>query len=573
MMSASGRILPQIHHSCYARWYHITGYLWQVSLYLLTFWCTLLSPLSAADTITIKTLPKGLRNTLPLDVHSVILHHGSHLSRSLFQLKNSELSSGQKNDPNNHWLLMAQDCLARLAGAEGYSLLTQLQYTQWLIVSPVDLSDSTPGFILSGFSAAYAPTLRVNCHNNSQPTAHIWSGEFTPVPSFLPHWFVVATPKAAQRSRFSPISLLTLIPGVFPQIRNHVAERRHKQLNKIRLYEPEIQKQFAIFRDKLANPHHINGNAKTKKGVLAEHLEVANINAKAIARGLKPPAKKEKSATHPVDLYIDDTQIQAKCYDSASKTLRAVKEHAAKYKDTPSFLHGVYMIPKDQYLTVVKALTSTAPLSRSERHLKTITEELLKRGERSLSLNQFLRPLSVTGEQAELKNINSSARVLEAEARQLHQDYLYKNMNYFGAYSFVSGLITGAVLETATQITKGYFSEEPIYSLDGLGSSVAWTALSSASTGTMTFYLTALISLPAPISGAVANSIMRTLGHTWQYYWSREEQRALSPKLVNIIGQELAGGIGATFMQGYLTHEIAGAYGGILLWHLIHPSH
>ena len=538
---------------------------------LAALWIGAFALMATAESFSPDRLPEGLQSALADDVKAIIHSHGVTLSRSLLQVDGSSLSPGQEYD-TRRWQQQAQNCLSKLerAGSSGLSL--QLQQTQWLIYSPVDLSEKTPDFVLSGFSERFTPTLRVNCSSHrTLPTVNFWPGEPVPLPHYLPRWFVAATPVPSWHARFSPIALAKLIPKTFPQIRNNRVTNKIRALEDVRQSWPRAQNQFVDFTN-LVNSglNHINGNPSTKHGVLAEYLEIASINAKAIVKGLIPLAKKEQKSTHPVDFYIDGVPVQAKSYANVTGSLKAIQEHAQKYKNLPDFENGIYMIPKDQYEVIMAAAYAQHPLTRAEQQIQSKLKALSAAGDMNDAIN-LLYPASATREQMDTSNILHTSQALEEETRLLYEQRYYKSLAYYGVRSFLSGMITGVALETLLQTVNSYLTEQPLFLPAGWERSVIWAAFSSASSSTMTFYLTALTPMPAPLSGALANIAMRSLSQAWKYYWDEDPDKEFRMKFVESAGQEMSAGLGATLLQGKLHHELAGAYAGLLLWQYMNP--
>jgi len=104
----------------------------------------------------------------------------------------------------------------------------------------------------------------------------------------------------------------------------------------------------------VSNPGTILGSELTKHGEIAEHAQVNISNARRIIEGLKSEYTFDGvGRLAPEDYLRNGTYIQAKFYNSAKNTLKAIEIHHNKY---PDYIKngGKYQIPKDYYSALEK---------------------------------------------------------------------------------------------------------------------------------------------------------------------------------------------------------------------------
>lgn len=159
----------------------------------------------------------------------------------------------------------------------------------------------------------------------------------------------------------------------------------------------EALKELDALKIFLGDPEHILGNAATKHGEIAEHMQVNIANARRAIVGLsKNHTFEGVGRTAPEDYIRDGNQVQSKFYNGLKNTFfgnHAISEHLKTYPDfVPN--GGSYDIPKDQYEKLVELLDSykNAPskLSKTEYGLAKKIDEFLQ--ENHLQLGKDIKP-------------------------------------------------------------------------------------------------------------------------------------------------------------------------------------
>ncbi|WP_371380430.1 hypothetical protein [Sporomusa aerivorans] len=104
----------------------------------------------------------------------------------------------------------------------------------------------------------------------------------------------------------------------------------------------ELQK----VRDIVAQPQHIQGNLRTKHGIVAEHIEIRFNNADNLMVGNVPSHIKEPNLSSSIDYYKSGQPIQSK-FVQKNLSIDAINDHL---NQNPDFLSkGGYDIPCDYF--------------------------------------------------------------------------------------------------------------------------------------------------------------------------------------------------------------------------------
>lgn len=128
--------------------------------------------------------------------------------------------------------------------------------------------------------------------------------------------------------------------------------RTENLLEKLSAQDCNIQKALKALNEVkifIANPSHILGSAQTKHGEVAEHMQVAFVNAEEYVQGKMPSHTFEGVGRTAMEDYLRDGQmIQSKFYNGVKGTFNAVCHHLESYPDYIS-QGGRYDIPREQY--------------------------------------------------------------------------------------------------------------------------------------------------------------------------------------------------------------------------------
>lgn len=127
----------------------------------------------------------------------------------------------------------------------------------------------------------------------------------------------------------------------------------------------------------IGSPEHILGNAGTKHGEIAEHVDVAFHNARRIMKGASPDATFDHvGRTAPEDYYVSGKAVQSKYINGSSQSLKEVLKHLNKYKNIGFGLDSsYYVIPQDQYKEIQQVLSGNTE-NLSSKKVNTIKNKV-----------------------------------------------------------------------------------------------------------------------------------------------------------------------------------------------------
>lgn len=170
----------------------------------------------------------------------------------------------------------------------------------------------------------------------------------------------------------------------------------------------------------IGTPEHILGSTATKHGEIAEQVEVGLHNAKNILHRLPETGIIDSNIvarTGPIDYIIDNVNIQSKFCNGEINTLKAVLEHFEKYPDWISGQEGQYVIPKDQFETIIKLLngeTTGNSLRYDDKVLYFVSKIQEKAGKPFVDI---VRPASVNYADVQFGKINSTLDIKTDELK------------------------------------------------------------------------------------------------------------------------------------------------------------
>ena len=281
-------------------------------------------------------------------------------------------------------------------------------------------------------------------------------------------------------------------------------------------------KEVAAVRDLVSTPEHILGSARTKHGVIAEHVHVAVRRAKDVLHQRRPIATFGTVPRFgPVDFIDGDRNIQSKYYLGLSESLDGVSYHAEKHQDFATD-GGGYIIPKDQF-EQLRELNETGTIEGLSAHvvrrIARQVEEL--RRDTGRSIEELLRPGEATYDEVQLdrvhETIDDREKGLARENKRLKSEVRdEQRTSVAGAgKAAAGGALSGGGLSLAatlwtrylegTNAFRGEFSAEDwkeagVSTLKGAGA--------GAVSGFSVYALTSSTRLAAPFAGSLVSALM-----------------------------------------------------------------
>ncbi len=522
----------------------------------------LVASLSVLDGHASPMLQETLLNALPRDLAERIVDNDQTLQRIEIQPASQQLIYPEHplTPQQEHHIKMTHQCLARaphdqispqVLSKPFLYLFTTRDNNEHIVTG--HCHDLSTLFRIECPEEAGSPAL-VTVYGDDSDTPH--ADDNTPRQAWL---LTIGHPRK-QHSPPHPRSLLfALIPRAFMQIRFYLAESRAQKIHQLANAWQSSQQEFQDVLSLLADWRHIPGTADTKHGYLAEKVEVAARNARALAMGKSRIARAESTLNHPIDFYLNHQPIQEKCYQSATASLKAMSEHWQNYKGDTRFESGRYMIPQDQYQQLKKALTGTKQTAR-----KVQTDKFLELTGAN-TLDDIVIPASVTYKELHKGNIQSTVAKLENEYRQLNEQAHQQLLRNMTIRSLLTGAMTGGGFEALHTLAEHYFNRPPRSDSSPLYR-IAGKALYGSLASSGTFLLHVNTSLPAPACGTIINSSLRILHDAGQRVFDQQEEDFTSRALY-ITGEEAFAGLGSTIFNGQFAGQVAGALSGSILWY------
>lgn len=230
------------------------------------------------------------------------------------------------------------------------------------------------------------------------------------------------------------------------------------QLHKENSVNEKINQRYAIDEALIENGYR-NGTTRTQHGVNAEHIYVADYNIKETrlaAEQHRNPFYIEKSSevNGPHDLIRGGEIYQMKYYKTAKGSLDACIEHIDKYpKDYQNNEEAYYVIPKDQYQTIISIKNGEIPDGVSTRSANAIKKSIaLFESKKGGQIEDTLLPGSVSyqdafvghnqeGNSDRRLSIDQSHREAEEQIVQSHQPHLLE-----GIQTSITAATIGAVV-------------------------------------------------------------------------------------------------------------------------------
>lgn len=178
-----------------------------------------------------------------------------------------------------------------------------------------------------------------------------------------------------------------------------------------------------------ASPENLGsvlGPMTTKHGEIAEQVEVQITNAKQVFNGLETIADIDSvGRTAPEDFIINGAPFQSKFTAGFNRSLDHVLGHMGKYPDFAvdatkygfSGQSGCYVIPKDQYETILKILRGN-PVEFNAKTIRTC-KEFVARIEESTgkSFNEVVKPSISNYSEVQIGTIDKTLKGYDDEFR------------------------------------------------------------------------------------------------------------------------------------------------------------
>lgn len=176
-------------------------------------------------------------------------------------------------------------------------------------------------------------------------------------------------------------------------------------------------------RDFVGDPAHILGSPYTKHGEIAEQVDVWFYNADRIMSNQKPDATFDGvGRTAPEDYLVQGIPVQSKYINGANNSLAHVIEHMEKYNTFGREDGSYYVIPKDQYELIEKALSGDAS-GISEKSVRAIREKInFVKNHTGRDLGDVIRPGNVDYASVQQGKIHQTLDNKDTQLKQTASD-------------------------------------------------------------------------------------------------------------------------------------------------------
>lgn len=294
------------------------------------------------------------------------------------------------------------------------------------------------------------------------------------------------------------------------------------RLNQQDINLEEALKELAEIKQFIGDPAHILGNAATKHGEIAEHMQVNFENARRAIQGLsKNHTFDGVDRTAPEDYMRDGQQVQSKFYNGLKNTFfgkHALLDHLETY---PDFVKngGSYDIPKDQYEEMVKLLdtykNNPSQLSKTDYALAKKINEFLESNE--LELGKDINPAVVDyGEvqqgtaaqtvEKEEENIKDEDEKQRKEAYDESKPTLKEGAKAAGVSAAIEGGVTFC-MSVAKKRKEKNFSEFTVDDWKEIGIETGKGAAKGGIRGGAIYAMTNFTATPANVASAFVTAV------------------------------------------------------------------
>ncbi|MCL6270201.1 hypothetical protein M3P05_09715 [Sansalvadorimonas sp. 2012CJ34-2] len=525
-----------------------------LSLFLLTQLC--ISPTAFSVLSSDPQFDEKLTESLPPDLaHHIQDNEQSHRRITLFPGDENWITTSSDDSPEEQLQIKKiRLCLNRATGSQLHTY--GLPKTYWLIYLPTD----DVSFSVTGHSHDLSLLFRIDCSDTGATFTTHWESDYIEESWSHTAWLVSIGHTSASKPSFAlPLIILTSLPRISLQMRHYLVSGQVNYLNQMAANWHLEKEELLRVITQVQDIHHIPGSDRTKHSIIAEKLEVAARNAHAYAMGLSAMAKAEPKLNHPVDFYLDNRPVQAKCYSTPAATVKAISDHWEKYKKDARFYNGLYMVPRDRHDQLRKVIHSA-----KETETRSRLEQILRQSG-ATRLDDLIVPGVADYIDLKASQIPGTVSELEEEYMTL---YLATYRQLFRAMFFrhlLTGAMSGATLEYIHYVIENVFNltvkdqRTPTQRIIG---HAAYDAIASSGT----FLLHAKTGLPAPICGAIINSSLRIINNNLRNALYEDENDIFISGTINVLGEEFFSEAGATALRNTRGGQIAGALGGLMIW-------
>lgn len=273
----------------------------------------------------------------------------------------------------------------------------------------------------------------------------------------------------------------------------------------------ELQK-LKVF---VSDPSHILGSIRQKHGEIAEHVQVAFMNAERFIVG--------QAASHsfegvgrlaPEDYLRFGKMVQSKFYMNVNGSLMAIAYHLDTY---PWFIErgGVYDIPKDHYDKLIRIYrdgATGAALSQSDGKLYDAIKEW--ESLHNVQFDKVVHPSVVNYDDVQLNTVGNT--ILQEEEKIKQEDQHQRDQAHAEAKPTlkdgIKTTVTAALLEGGVAFAVGVYKKKKAGKKIAEFTKADWKELGietgigtgkGAIRGGTIYLLTNFVSVPAPIASAM----------------------------------------------------------------------
>lgn len=278
-------------------------------------------------------------------------------------------------------------------------------------------------------------------------------------------------------------------------------------------------RQIDTVRAFLQDPSTILGSEGSKHGEVAEQVEVALRNARAIIDGQDAPATfGDLGRTHAADYFINGQAIQSKFYNSIPEGLRAFIAHMEKYPDMAAT--GGYIMPSDRYDEVMRVISGDADGSVSETRRKAILALVEKiEAATGRSFEEVVKPSVSTYPEVQLGVIDDTLDGHDADLEDRNAEHAERidtehqpSLAGMAQAAAISGAISGTIATGMAMYSKAKDGKNPFR---GEFTAEDWKDVGIAGgkgtaggvlTGAAIYGMTNYAGMAAPFAGAVVSA-------------------------------------------------------------------
>ena len=306
---------------------------------------------------------------------------------------------------------------------------------------------------------------------------------------------------------------------------HELAEKLAKQDINLEATMIELQK-LKIF---VSDPSHILGCIRQKHGEIAEHVQVAFMNAERFIVG--------QGASHtfdgvgrlaPEDYLRFGKMVQSKFYMNVNGSLMAIAHHLDTY---PWFIDqgGVYDIPKNHYnklIHIYRSGVSGAVLSQPDSKLYDAIREWEM--QHNVQFDKVVHPSVVNYEDVQLDTVHHTIRQEEAKIEKMDQQQR-EQAHAEAQPTLEEGIkttVTAALLEGGAAFAVSVYKKKKAGKKIAAFTKEDWKELGidtgigtgkGAIRGSTVYMLTNFTSVPAPMASAMITATLGMLSQAYKF--------------------------------------------------------